>query len=124
LANFDAPSVVFNCTRRGRTTMPLQSLSLLNSDFTLQCASDLVARLDRECGPSVPARIRRAFLLTCSREPDAVEMAASEEFLRRQQSIHASLHGLLKDAHPDPSLRAWREFAQSLFTLNDCLYLR
>ena len=124
LANFDAPSVVFNCTRRGRTTMPLQSLSLLNSDFTLQCARDLVARLDRECGLSVPARIRRAFLLTCSREPDAIEMAASEEFLRRQQSIHASLHDSLKDAHPDPSLRAWREFTQSLFTLNDCLYLR
>jgi hypothetical protein len=116
LANFDAPSLVFNCTRRTRTTMPLQSLSLLNSEFTLQRARDLVLRLDRECGASEKARIQRAFLLVCSREPDVAECLASEEFLRHQQSLHA--------AHADSEQRAWRDFAQSLFTLNDCLYLR
>ena len=116
LANFDAPSLVFNCTRRARTTMPLQSLSLLNSEFTVQRARDLVLRLDRECGASEKARIQRAFLLVCSREPDASERSASEEFLRHQQSLHA--------AHADSEQRAWRDFAQSLFTLNDCLYLR
>ena len=116
LANFDAPSLVFNCTRRARTTMPLQSLSLLNSEFTLQRARDLVLRLDRECGASEKARILRAFLLVCGREPDASERSASEEFLRHQQSLHA--------AHADSEQRAWRDFAQSLFTLNDCLYLR
>ena len=116
LANFDAPSLVFNCTRRTRTTMPLQSLSLLNSEFTLQRARDLVLRLDRECGASEKARIQRAFLLVCSREPDVAECLASEEFLRHQQSLYA--------AHADSEQRAWRDFAQSLFTLNDCLYLR
>ena len=116
LANFDAPSLVFNCTRRARTTMPLQSLSLLNSEFTLQRARDLVLRLDRECGASEKSRIQRAFLLVCSREPDASERSASEEFLRHQQSLYA--------AHADSEQRAWRDFAQSLFTLNDCLYLR
>ena len=116
LVNFDAPSLVFNCTRRARTTMPLQSLSLLNSEFTLQRARDLVLRLDRECGVSERARIQRAFLLVCGREPDASERSASEEFLRHQLSLYT--------AHPDSNQRAWRDFAQSLFTLNDCLYLR
>lgn len=116
LANFDAPSVVFNCTRRARSTMPLQSLSLLNSEFTLQRARDLALRLDRECEASVSARIQRAFLLVCGREPDASEREASEEFLLRQQSLRAG--------HPDSNRRAWQDFAQSLFTLNDCLYLQ
>jgi hypothetical protein len=116
LANFDSPSVVFNCTRRARSTMPLQSLSLLNSEFTLQRARDLALRLDRECEASVSARIQRAFLLVCGREPDPSERVASEEFLLRQQSLRAG--------HPDSNRRAWQDFAQSLFTLNDCLYLQ
>ena len=33
LSVFDAPLVVYNCTRRNSTTIPLQSLSLLNSDL-------------------------------------------------------------------------------------------
>ncbi len=33
LEDFDAPSIVVNCTRRNATTIPLQSLSLLNSEF-------------------------------------------------------------------------------------------
>jgi hypothetical protein len=41
---------------------------------------------------------------------------ASEEFLLRQQSLRAG--------HPDSNRRAWQDFAQSLFTLNDCLYLQ
>jgi hypothetical protein len=116
LANFDAPSVVFNCTRRARTTMPLQTLSLLNSEFTLGRAEDLARRLERECGASAAARIRRGFLLTCGREPDESESASSAEFVQRQSILHA--------AHADSEHRAWRDFAQSLFLLNECLYLR
>ncbi len=116
LANFDAPSVVFNCTRRSRTTMPLQTLSLLNSEFALRRAGDLARRLERECGPSTAERIRRGFLITCGRDPDESELAFSEQFLSRQSALHA--------AHADPAHQAWRDFAQSLFLLNDCLYLR
>ena len=116
LANFDAPSVVFNCTRRARTTMPLQSLSLLNSDFSLRRAGEMARRLERECGRSETAMVRRAFLLTCGRGPDAVEASASGEFLARQRSLHA--------ADADPGHRALADLCQSLLALNDCLYLR
>ena len=116
LANFDAPSVVFNCTRRARTTMPLQSLSLLNSDFSLRRAAEMARRLERECGRSETAMVRRAFLLTCGRGPDVVEASASGEFLARQRSLHA--------ADADPGHRALADLCQSLLALNDCLYLR
>ena len=32
---FDAPSIVTTCTRRLTSTVPLQSLSLMNSDFMI-----------------------------------------------------------------------------------------
>ncbi|MFM8879772.1 MAG: DUF1553 domain-containing protein, partial [Verrucomicrobiota bacterium] len=116
MANFDAPSVVFNCTRRARTTMPLQTLSLLNSDFALRRAGDLARRLERDCGSSTSARIRRGFLLACGREPDAAELATSERFVRHQETLYAG--------QADAAARSWTEFAQSLFLLNDCLYVR
>ena len=46
---FDAPSMVTTCTRRPQATIPLQSLSLLNSEFVVARAAALAIRLEREC---------------------------------------------------------------------------
>lgn len=116
LAHFDAPSLVFNCTRRAQTTMPLQSLSLLNSEFVLQRGKDLARRLEREGGDSVDARIRLAFVLTCGRPPDPMEHEASKSFLNLQQAAYGGV--------PDSVQRAWNDFAQSMFALNDFLYIQ
>jgi hypothetical protein len=96
--------------------MPLQALSLLNSDFTLRRSGEMARRLERESGPGEGSRVRRAFLLACGREPDPVEAAASLDFLARQRGLHAT------DA--DPAHRALADLCQSLLALNDCLYLR
>ena len=45
---FDTPSIVTTCTRRSPSTIPLQSLCLLNSDFVMACARSVAKRLDRE----------------------------------------------------------------------------
>ena len=115
LGNFDAPSLVFNCTRRAETTMPLQSLSLLNSEFAVRRGEDLARRLDRECGTDEAARIRRAFLLTTGREPDATETASARRFLLAQRQAYAG------GAAPEQSV--WADFCQTLFGLNSFLYL-
>ncbi len=77
---------------------------------------DLARRLERDCGSSTSARIRRGFLLACGREPDAAELATSERFVRDQETLYAG--------QADAAPRAWTDFAQSLFLLNDCLYVR
>ena len=115
LGNFDAPAVVFNCTRRATTTMPLQALSLLNSEFSRSRAADLARRLDREAGKGTEPRLRRAFLLTCGRPPEAVEVAAATEFLARQAEVYR--------AAPDAGTRAWTDLCQTLFGLNRFLYV-
>ena len=45
---FDAPSIVTTCTRRLPSTIPLQSLSLMNSDFVIARAERLATRLERD----------------------------------------------------------------------------
>jgi hypothetical protein len=45
LGVFDTPSIVFNCTERTASTIPLQSLCLLNSEFTLCRARKFAERL-------------------------------------------------------------------------------
>lgn len=115
LGTFDAPSVVFNCTRRAETTMPLQSLSLLNSEFSVKRGEDLAQRLARDCGTDEAAKIRRGFLLTTGREPDSAERKMAVRFLAEQRRVYADTK--------DPESRAWADFCQSLFGLNSFLYL-
>jgi hypothetical protein len=115
LGTFDAPSVVFNCTRRAETTMPLQSLSLLNSEFSVKRAEDLAQRLARDCGADEEAKIRRGFLLTTGREPDSAERKMASRFLADQRRVYAD--------KKDAETRAWADLCQSLFGLNSFLYL-
>jgi len=117
LGTFDAPSVVFNCTRRAATTMPLQSLSLLNSEFAVKRGEDLARRLQKDCGNDIAARVRRGFLLACCREPDKVERKAAMDFLAEQRAAYAG------KTETEVELRSWSDFCQSLFGLNAFLYL-
>jgi len=115
LGLFDAPSLVFNCTRRSTSTMPLQSLSLLNSEFAVARGRDLAERLRREAGPDDAARVGRGFLLALGRGPDDDERRIALDFLFAQRRQYA--------ADPDGEVRAWSDFGQSLFAMNAFLYV-
>ncbi|MDR3618375.1 MAG: PSD1 and planctomycete cytochrome C domain-containing protein [Paludisphaera borealis] len=116
---FDAPSIVAACTRRASATIPLQSLSLLNSDFVVDRARRLAERLDRECGPAAApeARIDRAFLLCVSRGPTPEERAAAVDFLQAQPARYP---GATND---EARRRTWVDFSQMLLASNAFLYV-
>jgi hypothetical protein len=95
--------------------MPLQSLSLLNSDFACKRGEDLAQRLERDGGTDAGARIRRAFLLTAGRPPDDATLQIALRFLAEQR--------LAYDGKADADRRVWADFCQSLFGLNSFLYL-
>jgi hypothetical protein len=120
---FDAPSLVTTCTRRSPSTIPLQSLSLLNSDFVTTRARKLAARLDRDCageaarrGEDEP-RIVRAFQLTVNRAPVADELNATRRFLQAQRLYYAT------DAKRGPNHDAWADLCQMLLASNAFLYV-
>jgi hypothetical protein len=120
---FDAPSIVNTCTRRSPSTIPLQSLSLLNSDFVMTRARKLAARLESDCTCCTEgqadddSRIARAFLLTLNRAPEPDEQSAARRFLDAQRLRYA------KSAAPDPHHGAWADLCQMLFASNAFLYV-
>ncbi len=112
---FDAPAVTFNCVQRPTTTMPLQSLSQLNSEFSLARAADFVRRLEREAPPDPRHRARMAFELATGHAPSNVELRASLSFLEEQ----ARAYEPAENASP----RAWTDLCQMLLSSNGFLYV-
>ena len=94
---FDAPSIVFNNTRRARSTMPLQSLSLMNSEFVVARSKHLAQELEDQFADEND-RLNAAFEITVGRPatPDDTNMV--KQFLQNQQEEYREL--------PDASRRA------------------
>lgn len=114
---FDAPSIVTTCTRRLPSTIPLQSLSLLNSDFARERARGLVERASREVGTGTDPRLERMFLIVQGRPPEAAALALARHFLAEQPSRYPTL------APSESSARAWVDLAQMLLASNSFLYV-
>jgi hypothetical protein len=112
---FDAPSIVGNCSTRTTSTVPLQSLALLNSKFVRDRAKSLEQRLRKEANPETTARLNLAFRLACGRLPNAEEKAAAEQFLATQRKAYAGV----KDADE----RAWTDLCQMVLASNAFLYV-
>jgi hypothetical protein len=112
---FDAPSIVTNCTRRNATTIALQSLSLMNSDFMLARARAFSRRLEREAGPDSGDRIDRAFRLAVGRAPTEEERAAAHKFLDEQPRRYVG--------QADAVERSWTDFCQAVLASNAFLYV-
>jgi Protein of unknown function (DUF1553)/Protein of unknown function (DUF1549)/Planctomycete cytochrome C len=116
---FDAPSIVTTCTRRSSSTIPLQSLSLMNSGFIIARAQKLAMRLEAKdkSQANCDGRINQAFLLTISRLPVGDEYEAARRFLETQPSRYSTL------AEPESRHRALVDFCQMLLASNAFLYV-
>lgn len=79
----DSPDPSTATPKRGRTTTPLQALSMLNNSFMLRMSDALAARLGKESGPAVEAQIDLAYELVYGRPPRADELRLAEAFVRQ-----------------------------------------
>jgi hypothetical protein len=116
---FDAPSITTTCGARTTSTVPLQALALLNSDFARRRASAFAGRLEREAGLATDTRLSLAFRLACSRLPRDDERAAAERFLAKQQQLYRS-PGVPPGSDAP---RAWNDLCQMLLASNAFLYV-
>jgi hypothetical protein len=115
LESFDAPSIVFSCTARPSTTVPLQSLKLLNSEFVRARAVGLARRVPRSQPENDADVIARVYILTAGRRPTETEREISLEFLKSQPQQYP-------DA-PDAADRAWIDYCHMLLAGNAFLYV-
>lgn len=112
---FDAPMMVVNCTRRPVTTMPLQSLTLLNSEFAVRRGQNFAKRILNENSISDEDRIRLAFVLATGTPCEADATAEALRFITQQQELYGE--------SSDGRHKAWSDFCQLLLASNGSLYL-
>lgn len=112
---FDAPIMVTGCARRPVSTVPLQSLELLNGSLVMQCAESLAARLADEAGDDQSAKVLRAFLLTTGRQPSVEERGAIDAFIASQSALYAE--------QENADSLVWRDLCQMLLASNSFLYV-
>ncbi len=79
---FDFPPPNISAEKRFTTTVPLQRLFLMNSDFMQIEAEDLYKRVAAE--PDNRARIRKLYTLVYGREPKEAEIQLGLDFLKTE----------------------------------------
>jgi len=114
---FDRPDLLTSCARRQNTTVAPQSLALLNDRFVRAVAVDFAKRLVESAGDDDRRVVRESFRLAFSRSPTEAESDASVAFLQAQTKSR-SVRGD-RNAH----LQSIADFCQSLFGLNEFLYV-
>jgi hypothetical protein len=126
---FDPPDLVSSCPKRSTTTVAPQALQLLNNKFVIGQSTLFAERLHNEVGKAPVEQIRRAFRLSYGRLPDAMELEASQSFLKKQLAYH---HGLIKKLQdqgidpaeiPDPDKAALTDLCHSLLNSNEFVYV-
>ncbi len=105
---FDFPDPNITSGERTVTTVPLQQLFVLNSEFMVRNAKALVARLSAGPDRDDAGRVRRAFLLLYGRPATERELGLGLAFL---------------EAPPDGPLSRWEQYAQVLLASNEFLYV-
>ncbi|MEZ5356920.1 MAG: PSD1 and planctomycete cytochrome C domain-containing protein [Bryobacteraceae bacterium] len=127
LVVFDAPNTMTTCTRRTRSNTPLQALALLNEVAFHEFAQGFAARLLAETPEGGEQRIRRAFELSVSREPNAPEtarlrelLAAEIDALRTHPEEATKLNGPAPPHGVDAvDLAAWTTLSRVLFNTDE-----
>ncbi|HYO82873.1 MAG TPA: PSD1 and planctomycete cytochrome C domain-containing protein [Bryobacteraceae bacterium] len=79
---FDFPNPSISAERRFTTTVPLQRLFLMNSDFMQIQAEEFVKRIAAE--PDNRSRIRKAYQMAYGREPSESEVRLGIEYLKAE----------------------------------------
>ena len=127
LTNFDAPDSLLPCTRRERSTTPLQALNLLNDPVFVEAAQVLAVRILRHERRSWDDRLRYAFQLCLAREPGASESERLASYYQEQKRILEKYPDLayqlfpakeLQDIYP-PEAALWVTIARLLLNLDE-----
>ncbi|MBK7998843.1 MAG: DUF1553 domain-containing protein [Verrucomicrobia bacterium] len=133
LNSFDAPVMEVNCEKRQSSTVATQSLTLMNSEFTLDQAARFASRLKKEAGEGVQKQIALAWDVAFGRKPSSTELADASAFLREQadhlKSIEPPSDGKAKKDDKKkapkvaPEMQPLSSLCQALLSANEFLYV-
>ena len=106
---FDGPiAMTESCAKRETTTVALQPLYLLNSDFALARAKSLAGRVVKSAGDDRTKQIAAVYRATLGREPDEHERTLGLRFFERLTSQPGN---------------ALTQYCQAILNLNEFAYI-
>ena len=121
---FDRPDLMTSCARRQNTTVAPQAMVILNDRFVRSVARDFANSLvQKQTGKSASAEfelkpiIEMAFETSFARLPTNREIKTSIQFIEGQTKVRTGR------SERDPRIEALTDFCQSLFGLNEFLYI-
>lgn len=121
---FDRPDLMTSCARRQNTTVAPQAMVILNDGFVRAVARDFALALVRDGDEHSPPDevalrpiVEKAFVTAFSRLPSESEMEASMQFIQGQTKVRR------ERADETPHIAALTDYCQSLFGLNEFLYV-
>jgi hypothetical protein len=135
---FDFPDPNITSGGRVETTVPLQQLFVLNSEFIVQTSRALVNRLGANSSSrdGAAAHIRQAYLWLYGRAPSEREIELGMRFLgadsERERDDTGSSHGWKaaqsqstgRESRPvQANLTRWERYAQALLAANEFAYV-
>lgn len=129
---FDRPDANASCARRHESTTALQSLNLLNSEFSLEMARRLAGVILSDPRQSIAQCVDRGYRLVLGRSASAVERDAAIKFMehhsadlkdaeRTTESLAAPLPAIAGlDPHEGAALV---DFSLALLNLNEFIFV-
>ena len=113
---FDFPCPDISAPSRSQTTVPQQSLFLLNSPFVIAQAEAAAQGLGQDSGGAEQG-IRQLYRQVLGREPAIDELALAKRYVVDRSQLKVSSSG--KSSAPNP----WAELAQALLLSNEFLFV-
>jgi hypothetical protein len=107
---FDFPDPNITSAARSVTTVPLQQLFVLNSDFMSKRAKAFAERVQKHTDADLPQQITYAFELLYGRKADEQDILAGTEFIETV-------------AESDNMQSAWEQYALALLSANEFLFV-
>ncbi len=121
---FDFPDPNITSERRTVTTVPLQQLFVLNSDFMVRQAKALAARVTPTSANDDAARIRATYRLLFGRDATDFEVQLGMEFLTAAAADEAAESAAAGGPTPAKSaLSRWEQYAQVLLSANEFAFV-
>jgi hypothetical protein len=115
---FDAPEGIQSIGQRQATTVPPQSLLLLNNPRIRNWAVALRKRIEGTGKKDLDSAIREAYLIALSREPTDEQRARMRSFINEQSADYQSQH-----SEEEARSLAMDDFCHSLLCMNEFIYI-
>lgn len=124
LEPFDVASTAPNCERRTSSTVPPQSLLMMNHDIVLQQSQRFTQRVAAEVGDDVTAQVRRAWHLAYGTPASEADVTAAITLIEAQRQHFEALYAAAKEKPSlTPQQQALAVFCQALISSNRFLYV-